>query len=102
MPSFRFESALLAASLVDFAAESTLFFGSALFVPFVWSRWVLGRVYFWLSLCSPIRLGLQTVLRRLWDLLCAFMVHVVLSFVLLALGEEKRRLLLTMGSREKA
>ena len=67
----------------------------------MWSCLVLGRVYFWLSLRSPIRLGLQTVLRRLWDLLCAFMVHVVLSF-LLALGEEKRRLLLTMGSREKA
>ena len=54
-----------------------------------------------LLLAQPARLGLQTVLRRLWDLLCAFMVHVVLSF-LLALGEEKRRLLLTMGSREKA
>ncbi len=64
--------------------------------PFVGSCCVLGRVYcVWLNLRSPIRFGLQTVLRCSVPP-CAFVVHVDgLSVVLLAFGEVKCRLLQT-------
>ena len=71
------------------------FWLSLLFVPRLSGLVALGRLYFWLNLRSLIRFGLYTILRRLY-LLCAFVVHVDgLSFVLLAFGEVKCRLLLT-------